>query len=145
MTRHAIALILLIAPVMASAADEELVLPPAKTCLPEPTFADLPDDIDEGYYPSAGLNISQIKDAMNDFLVEIDRCKPNQVVSGRLELELSVSCSGRVARVEAVDTGGVSPDLVSCFEDVLQFTPFPAHDQSEGFEFRYGLYFEFRP
>ncbi|MBT3224372.1 MAG: hypothetical protein HN348_35340 [Proteobacteria bacterium] len=145
MSRYSLALMLLAAPALAHGGHDDLALPPEKTCLPEPDYADLPDDIDEGYYPSAGLTITQIKTAMNGFLVETERCNPKEVVSGRLELELSVSCSGRVAQIEAVDAGGVSPDLVSCFEDVLQYTPFPAHDQSEGFEFRYGLYFEFAP
>lgn len=115
-----------------------LRLPPAQPCLAGPTDV----DAEQGMAASAGLDYSQVKAAMDGFIQNTARCLPPEGATGTLTLTLTVACTGRVAAVAVQDDGGLDAGLVSCVQEVLGYTPFPAHDMPDGYEFGYPLRFE---
>lgn len=114
-----------------------LALPPAQKCLAGPS------DVagDEGMAASTGLSLEQLRAAMGGFVGNTLRCLPEGGLDGTIDLSITVACTGRVASVRAIDDGGVPHAVVSCVTDTLRYTPFPAHDMPDGFEFEYPLTF----
>lgn len=119
-----------------------LVMPPEKPCLAGPALDDL--QAEEGAVASAGLSYAEVDAAMDAFVGRTLRCVPEgSAPEGRLHAAVTVACTGRVARVEVVDAGGLPPEMVSCVRETLGYVPFPAHDMPDGYTFEYPLTFAF--
>lgn len=124
----------------ASAAGD-LRLPPHQPCLQGPT--DGPEGGDAlSVTASAGLDGSQVQTAMRAFMPTLLRCWPaGASLSGEMRTEITVACSGRVARVDVLDAGGLPADAVACVADLLRYVPFPPHDQPDGYTFAHPFRF----
>ena len=96
---------------------------------------------DEGMAASQGLSYGQLKAAMDSFLGNTLRCVPEGGIDARLELRVTVACTGRVTDVEVTEPGSAPPEVARCVADTLRFAPFPAHDMPDGFAFDYPLAF----
>jgi murein DD-endopeptidase MepM/ murein hydrolase activator NlpD len=120
------------------APETKLTLPAEKPCLAGP--ADVSGD--EGMSASKGLAEDDVRHAMSGFLANTLRCMSSDTPTATVDLDITVACTGRVAKVEVADDGGMPPAVVSCIRDVLQFAPFPAHDYPDGFEFSYPLRYQ---
>lgn len=116
-----------------------LSLPPEQPCLSGPTLEDDPDEA--AFAASAGLDRGQIKGAMDRFLPTLQRCVVGDWPDGTVELSITVACTGRVARVEVRDDGGLDGSFVDCVADTLRYAPFPAHDLPDGETFGYPVRF----
>lgn len=125
-----------------AASGRELRMPDAKPCLAGPDEATLGENGLE-FAASAGLSYTETKAAMDVFLPRLGRCVPEEGASGTASLELTVGCSGRVAEVRMLDSGGLPADMVSCVRETLRYAEFPAHDIPDGFTFAYPLTFDF--
>lgn len=117
----------------------ELRLPPKQACLAAPSIDGIGDEPD--FAASAGLSYSQTKQAMDAFLPQIQRCIEGEFPQGRVELSITVACSGRVDRTTVTDAGGLSAELTRCITDTLRYAPFPAHDLPDGETFTYPMTF----
>jgi hypothetical protein len=119
-----------------TAAPAPLRMPKAKPCLSGPSL-----DGDGGEEPSfaasAGLSRGQIRGALDGFLPTLGLCFGDDWPTGRVEFDLRVACTGRVAHVATLDEGGLDPATVACMADTLRFASFPAHDLPDGMDFRY--------
>lgn len=119
-----------------------LSLPPERACLAGPDAAALGEGDEPEVSASRGLSHAQVSAAMRAFVHHTLRCVPEGTQpAGTVELHLTVACTGRVARVEVLDDGGMPPELVACVPEVLAYAPFPAHDLPDGETFRYPLRF----
>jgi len=120
-----------------------LSMPAAKACK-EASFSSAGDDGDFGMATSAGLSSEQILGAVRKFQEQTLRCYRGGVtISGRLTLELTVECDGRVvdSLVEDDSTAG-DPGFAECVADTFKYAPFPAHDREGGAVFQLPLLYE---
>jgi LysM repeat protein len=118
-----------------------LAYPPLQACLKGPDLNDL--EADEGFLSSQGLNLNQLRKAMNAFIPNTLACAPQgTIASGTLRVEMTVACTGRVSTVRVMESGPFEEAFVSCVTDTLKFTAFPAHDMPDGVVFDYPLRFE---
>lgn len=116
-----------------------LPLPPPQACKPPPDVTG-----EAGVAASAGLTEAEVSAAMSAFVAHTLACVPEGWgASGTLTVSMSVGCDGRVASVEVVDSGAFPAEMSQCVVEVLGFTPFPPHDQRDGFAFAYPLTFQF--
>jgi len=116
-----------------------LTKPTPKPCLPPPDVLG-----DNGMVASAGLSEEQVRRAMYEFLGETVRCIPEGVhPQGELLLDVSVGCQGVVSDIRIEELADYPPEVASCIVDILRYTPFPAHDQPDGFSFGFPLHFSF--
>ncbi len=124
-----------------------LEMPPEQPCIPPPKLEDLGDTGEEPEYMSSrGLPPDVIRSRMNSFLPELWRCVPQGMIpTGRVSLELTVACTGRVDIVEVMDSRGLDGALVSCVADTLHYVAFPPHDMPDGYVFMYPIYFSADP
>lgn len=114
-----------------------LRMPAPKACLAEPTDVET-TGMEAAFMASRGLDGGQVREALRAFEPNLVRClTAGDGTAGRLGLELTVGCDGRVAAVALVDDDGLPSGLVSCVRDTLRFVPFPAHDMPDGFTFGY--------
>lgn len=111
-----------------------LRLPPEKPCLAGPSDV----AAEEGMEASAGLDFDQVRQVMRGFVPQTLKCFGN-AASTTVQLEITVACTGRVARVDVADDGGASPDVVGCVKDVMRYAAFPAHALPDGDTFEYPL------
>lgn len=119
-----------------------LNMPSAKSCK-EATFSGGGDE-DFGMQTSAGLSPDQILGAVRGFQEQTLRCyRGGMTISGRLTLEMTVECDGRVTEsiVEDDSTAGDS-GFAQCVADTFKFAPFPAHDRDGGSVFQLPLLYE---
>jgi hypothetical protein len=113
-------------------------MPEPQACI-EGLFADDPE-----FAVFEGLTIDQISQSMDDFIPELMRCVPKgAALNGVAELQLSVSCDGRVSAVSVNATQHLSPGLVECVSSTIRYASFPAHDTPAGVDFLYPMRFQF--
>lgn len=116
----------------------DLTMPEPQTCV-EGLFADDPE-----FAVFEGLSIDQISQSMDDFIPQLMRCVPKgAAINGVAELQLSVSCDGRVAAVGVNSAQNLSQDLISCVSNTMRYASFPAHDTPGGVDFLYPMRFQF--
>lgn len=126
-----------------SAAGDFLALPPEKPCLDPPTAADVQGD-EPTLVASRGLDAASIRSALEPFLPHLGRCVQEGAPwpRGTVDLRITVACTGRVSQVERLGARGVAEETARCVAETIRYTPFPAHDQPDGFVFRYPVTFE---
>jgi hypothetical protein len=113
-------------------------MPEPQACI-EGLFADDPE-----FAVFEGLTIDQISQSMDDFIPELMRCVPKgAALNGVAELQLSVSCDGRVSAVSVNAAQNLSPGLVECVSSTIRYASFPAHDTPAGVDFLYPMRFQF--
>jgi hypothetical protein len=122
---------------------KKLSMPAAKTCK-EVAFSSSEDDGDFGMSTTAGLSSSQILKAVRAFQEQTLRCYRGGVtISGRLVLELTVECDGRVVDSLLEDDSIYGdPNFAQCVADTFKYAPFPAHDREGGAVFLLPLLYE---
>jgi len=120
-----------------------LSMPAAKACK-DASFSSAGEDGDFGMATTAGLSSDQILGAVRKFQEQTLRCYRGGVtISGRLTLELTVECDGRVMEsiVEDDSTAG-DPGFAQCVADTFKYAGFPSHDREGGAVFQLPLLYE---
>lgn len=113
----------------------KLAMPSEKPCLAGPT--DVGEGGDEAeFVGSAGLDAEVVGATMSGFLPKALDCFAG-APSGTVSVEVNVACSGRVAKVNVVDDGGLDAAVTGCVTDRLRYAAFPAHDMPDGFSFEF--------
>ncbi|MFT7519152.1 MAG: hypothetical protein ACI9MC_001292 [Kiritimatiellia bacterium] len=119
-----------------------LVLPDELPCLSAPTSVDGDKFATVG---SHGLSWEQAKAALAPFVPRTTSCAPTGWIGqGTLKLDLTVACTGRVASVVVLSSGGLPDELVNCVADRMRFVPFSAHALPDGDTVRYPITFSGR-
>jgi murein DD-endopeptidase MepM/ murein hydrolase activator NlpD len=118
--------------------EPRLELPPEQACLSGPTEV----SGDDGMAASKGLDEGDVRRTMSAFVPNTLRCMTPETPSGSLDLDITVACTGRVARVEISGGSGFPPAVAGCIQDVMRYAPFPAHDLPDGYEFGYPLRYQ---
>lgn len=114
-----------------------LSMPPMKDCMAGPSEV----ESEQGMAASEGLSAEQAGSAMRGFIQHTTGCVEGDVPAGTLELEVTVSCSGRVDRVTVASNPGWDGGIADCVTQVLMYAPFPAHALPDGDTFTYPLTF----
>jgi LysM repeat protein len=119
-----------------------LRLPPAQPCLDGPQDGGGDGEVEPAFAASRGIDPVALRAATRAFLPTLERCWPaGSSLSGTVETEITVACTGRVARVEVLDAGGLPAEVVACVADTLRYAAFPAHDQPDGYTFAHPIRF----
>jgi hypothetical protein len=120
------------------ASEPALTLPPQQECI-EALFADDPE-----FAVFEGLSIEQISDSMDAFIPNLHACVPaGTSLRGVAELQIEVSCDGRVGAVQVEAAENLPDSVIACVTESLRYASFPAHDTPEGVHFLYPMRFRF--
>ena len=96
------------------------------------------DGMEAGFAASRGLDGVQVSSALSAFEPKLVRCLvAGEALSGTMEFEVTVACTGRVTGVALLDADGLPGRPTACVGDTLRFAAFPAHDMPDGFTFGY--------
>ena len=114
--------------------------PAPKPCLDGPDLNAIGDEAE--MIASVGLSMPQVKASMNNALPYVGNCiSAGGWPTGKIDLEITVECNGRVQSVSVLRRNGVSVEIAQCAQTTLQNASFPAHDMPDGFTFQYPMTF----
>jgi hypothetical protein len=119
----------------------KLSMPSPKQCTS--SSFDLDDDEDFSVASSQGLDSSQIMSSVRAHNAQTMRCaSEDKPLSGKVLLEFIVGCDGRVTDIEVIENSTFDNAFGDCVADVMKYTSFPGHDQSDGAIFQVPLIYE---